>query len=358
MRIAICWSHISGYMTACWRELARRPGVELFILAFRNEGSVIAFNDDLTHGLNCRMLDDGERVDTSLIKSSVAAFKPDVIVVPGWFHQPYRDLIADPQFAPARKLMGMDTPFKGTLRQKLARFKLASYLKQFDRVMVPGERAWQYARYLGVPETKIQRGMYGVDYRALSPIHEARAQCAGGWPRRFMFTGRYVEEKGIDVLVEAYRRYRAGVGDPWPLTCFGMGPLKSQLAAQPGIEDVGFCQPAELADQMARHGAFILSSRYDPWPLAIVEACAAGLPVICTEACGSAVELVRPYFSGLTVAAGDADSLARALRWTHDHHADLSEFGRRAQGFAAAYSAEAWADRWQETLRDIFGTLG
>ena len=58
--------------------------------------------------------------------------------------------------------------------------------------------------------------------------------------------------------------------------------------------DRGFVQPADQAAIWAEHGAFALASRYDPWPLVIVEACAAGLPVIHSEACGSAVELVRP----------------------------------------------------------------
>ena len=34
MRIVICWSHVSGYMAACWRALAATPGVDLFVLGF------------------------------------------------------------------------------------------------------------------------------------------------------------------------------------------------------------------------------------------------------------------------------------------------------------------------------------
>ena len=51
--------------------------------------------------------------------------------------------------------------------------------------------------------------MYGVDYASLSPLYQRRVEQPGGWPRQFLFVGRYVEDKAIDVLIEAYAQYRA-----------------------------------------------------------------------------------------------------------------------------------------------------
>jgi glycosyltransferase involved in cell wall biosynthesis len=97
---------------------------------------------------------------------------------------------------------------------------------------------------------------------------------------------------------------------------------------------------------------FVLASHFDPWPLVVVESSAAGLPVLCTESCGSAVELVRSYFNGLTVATADIDALAGGMRWMHDHAGELSEMGRRGRELAAAYSAQMWAVRWSQATRD------
>jgi glycosyltransferase involved in cell wall biosynthesis len=194
--------------------------------------------------------------------------------------------------------------------------------------------------------------MYGIDCTLLEPLHAQRLHQPGGWPRRFLFAGRYVEEKGLDVLIDGYARYRRTTNDPWPLTCCGSGPMNAQLTAE-GVENLGFVQPQDLAAVMARAGAFVLPSRYDPWPLVIAEACAAGLPVICTEACGSAVELVRNLYSGWTVPTEDAASLARAMASADRKHQDLPEIGRRAQSFAAAYSAPVWADRWKVILTEL-----
>ena len=110
---------------------------------------------------------------------------------------------------------------------------------------------------------------------------------------------------------------------------------------------------AGIRKGIARHGALVLASRYEPWGLVIAESFAAGLPVICTEACGASVELVRSYYNGLTVATGDAEALADAMRWVHEHDDRLPEMGRNGCHFAAAFSTQVWAERWVNMFRDL-----
>ena len=100
-------------------------------------------------------------------------------------------------------------------------------------------------------------------------------------------------------------------------------------------------------------GALVLPSRYDPWPLVIPEAASAGLPILCTEDCGSAVEMIRPFFNGLMFPSDNISALAEAMRWTHEHYDQLPEMGRRAMEFSQAYSAQMWALRWMEMFRTI-----
>ena len=352
MRVAICWGGVSGYMAACWRELASRPGIDLLVLNQAGQQHNTAFAEEVTRGFNHRFLSEPT---AAAYAAAIREHRAEVVSLSGWLHPAFLEVAADPQFSAVPFLIGIDTPLQRTWRQRLGRVRLRTYLRRMSRIVVPGERAWQYARYLGFAESQIRRGLYGIDYNALAPLHERRVREAGErrWPGRFLFVGRYVPEKGLDVLVAAYRRYRAGVSDPWPLTCCGMGPQRDLIAGEPGVEDAGFIQPDQMPDMFARHGALVLSSRFDPWPLVIAEASAAGLPVVCTEACGSAVELVRNEYSGFTAATEDAESLSRALVRAHESHAKLPEMGRRAQAFAAAYSAQAWADRWERILREL-----
>ncbi len=350
MRLVICWASISGYMAACWRALAATPEVELLVIAMTAPREH-TFPAGLVAGLNCRLLDERERNDASLILSLVREHRPGVVYSTGWWHAPYRRLMADPSLASARKWIGIDTPWRGTLRQQVGRIAIGRYVRRMDRVFVPGERAWQYTQRLGVPEARVSRGLYGIDYDRFAPLYDRRRESPGGWPRRFLFVGRYHAEKGVPTLLDAYAMYRAGVPDPWPLTCCGSGELKPLLHGRDGVEDLGFVAPADLPDVLARSGAFVLSSHFDPWPLVVVESSAAGLPVICSEACGSSVELIRPHYNGLTVPTADAPALAQAMRCVHDRVAELPEWGRRAREAASAYSTSMFAARWVQALR-------
>ena len=352
IEVVVCWDQISGYMAACWRALSSMPGIRLHVLARQSgaAGMNAEFDDKVMSGISCRLLSVNEHEDDALIARLVIERRPDIVVVPGWYIGPYRRLLSNPSLAGAKMIMAMDTPRKYTWRQWFGRYQFRQYLRRISCLVVAGERSWQLARYLGVPENKILRGVYGIDYAAFAPAYQRRMESPDGWPRRFLFMGRYAPEKGLTSLLNAYQLYRDSVSEPWTLSCCGKGPLSSLLHGATGVEDRGFIQPADQPAVWAEHGALILPSRYEPWGQVIVEACASGLPVICTEACGASVELVRSSFNGTVVPTDDTGALSRAMIKLHSRASELPEMGRRSQVFAAAYGADVWAGRWHERL--------
>ncbi|MBG1271575.1 glycosyltransferase family 4 protein [Nostoc sp. WHI] len=351
LKVVFCWSDISGYMAACWRALDQTPDIDVFAIGFQARTET-AFSDQLMQGIPCRLLDIQERQDANLIKRLVLAESPDVVVLCGWLHKPYRKLAFASELCEAALVMTMDTPWWGTWKQHLAPWFLRSYLQSINSVVVAGERSWQYASRLGIEPANIAHGVYGIDYDSWSPLWEQRLQSE--WPRSFLFVGRYVAVKAIDVLVEAYQIYRSQASNPWTLVCCGQGTLESHLQGKPGIENRGFLQPSEMQAVWQSAGAFILPSRFDPWPLALVEAAAAGLPIICTDVCGSAVEVIRPWYNGLTVPKEQPQALAKAMLTLHDHYDELPTWGKRSQQLAAPYAANIWAARWQELLHNSY----
>jgi glycosyltransferase involved in cell wall biosynthesis len=349
MRVVICWPQISGYMAACWRALAKCDGISLFVLAFSAERDA-AFSQATMAGLDFELLDPIKRHDVAYVRDRVAAQRPDIVVIPGWLHPPYSALANDPAMTSVKFVMGIDTSFTGSWRQRLARLKIGRLIDRMDLVVVAGERAFQLARHLNVPEAKILRGVYGYDDELLRYVQEERTP---DWPRGFLYVGRYVHEKAIDVLQDGFMQYRASVDDPWPLTCCGMGPMAKAVAAAPGVANLGFVQPADLPRILLQHGAFVFVSRFEPWGVALAEAMASGLPPICSEACGASVELVRHLHNGLLIPTENPSALAEAMRWMHSHHDQLPEMGRRAREFALPFAAERWAQRWDERLKRL-----
>jgi len=356
MRVVICWTGVSGYLAACWRTLANRPDVALKIITFDEFGCANApFRKNVNEGLNCQPIGQDRFADVDYVAQLVAEFQPDIVVIAGWISPAYGRLPFHPLLKSTKFIMGSDTPRRDTFRQRLARLKIGRLLDRMDAIVVAGERAWQLMRYMGVPESKLRRGVYGIDQTLFDGLHARRVSQSDGWPRRFLFAGRYEQAKAVDLLAAGYRRYREAVPDPWPLICCGRGPMEKYFWGVPGLEDRGFVQPVDQPAVWESAGVFVLASRFDPWPLVIVEAAVAGLPILCSEACGSAVELVRSHHNGLTVPTGSATAIARAMLWFHTHWENLPTMGARSREMGSAYTTERWADRWTEMFRDVLG---
>src|SRR5574341_1066662 len=153
--VAFCWTRLSGYMAACWRSLAARPGVRLSVVAFTPYSADNAgFDPELLRGLDSLLLPPEQREDYGTVKGWLAERRPVFLAVGGWGRRLNRRLLVDPAFGSTRKLLFMDNVLRGDLRQWLGRFVLRRYLRRIDSVFVPGERSAMCARFLGVPVEK------------------------------------------------------------------------------------------------------------------------------------------------------------------------------------------------------------
>ena len=349
VKVVFCWAEASGYMAACWRALAARPGVDVHIVLPQQlfNWQKNRFGDELEGLSNEMFLPKDPNIEAWLLEA-VTRQRPDAVVVCGWIYWPYTRLVRSPALREARMILGMDSPWRGTWTQRLARFRLAPTLRRCSVVVTAGERSATYARKLGVPEERIRTGYYGFDYQRFGRVAAFRP--ASSWPRQFLFVGRYVAQKDLGTLVAAYARYRGLVSDPWGLTCCGDGRESGLLVNQPGVVDIGFKLPSELPEVFRTHGAFVMASHFEPWGVAIAEAAASGLPLVCTTACGASVDLIRPYYNGLVAAPRDVEGLARAMQWVHEHESELPLMGQRSHALAEAFSAESWAARWHNYL--------
>lgn len=150
-------------------------------------------------------------------------------------------------------------------------------------------------------------------------------QASGG----ALYVGRLSAEKGADVLLEAWR------GSQLPLRLVGEGPERerlAELAAQaPGAELTGFESPNQVARRLEEAGLVILPHRWEePFGLVVIEAFAAGRPVIASNLGGPA-ELIDHGVNGLLVPAGDPEALARAAQDLLRDPARLAAMGRAAR---------------------------
>jgi glycosyltransferase involved in cell wall biosynthesis len=139
-------------------------------------------------------------------------------------------------------------------------------------------------------------------------------------PRRpgpaFLCMSRLSPEKGVEVLLEGWRRAFPD-GDP-PVRLTAGGPLGPQLQAEygtlPGVTFLGHVERETLMDELSQARAVVIPSRcYEGFPRVVVEAYAASVPLVASRF-GSLTELVEDGVTGLHVEMGNPDDMARALR--------------------------------------------
>jgi len=131
---------------------------------------------------------------------------------------------------------------------------------------------------------------------------------------RLVFVGRLTAIKGVRVLLDALAQARLPAAE---LTLVGDGDERAALEAEArrlGLTArfLGYRAQAEVAAELARADALVLPSFAEGVPVVLMEAMAAGRPVIATRV-GGVAELVEDGASGFLVAPGDAAGLAGAL---------------------------------------------
>lgn len=278
----------------------------------------------------------------------VERLRPDVLLVTSWNYGVYVRL-ARAWRQRALRVMVMDNPWSATLKQWAGVAVSRMYLKPaFDIAFLPNERQRVFARKLGFGEDQIWDGVYCCD----QPRFEAGRVNRPEDQRSFLYVGRLVTQKGVDVLLRAYAAYRRQVDDPWPLHIAGTGPLEQAAAAADGVTTLGFQQPTTLPRIFAGAGCFVLPSIVEPWGIVLHEAAASGLPIICTTACGASLDLVRNGYNGFTVPAGDADALTDAMLLVARMPAERrGTLGLAGLDLSRQLTPDRWADVLDERVR-------
>ena len=156
----------------------------------------------------------------------------------------------------------------------------------------------------------------------------------------------------VDVLIDAFAQIQKRYPDA-TLTIAGVGRLEGALRAQAGaacahgVRFVGRIEPAEMPRLYTEADVFLNASVVDNQPLSILEAMAAGLPVV-TTAPGDIGNMVRPHETGLIVPKPDPDRFARAVAALFDDPAWAARLGESARQAADEYTWRVQRTGWRD----------
>jgi glycosyltransferase involved in cell wall biosynthesis len=166
----------------------------------------------------------------------------------------------------------------------------------------------------------------------------------------FLFVGRLAGEKGVDTLLQAW----SALGSSARLVVVGEGPEGDRLrrSAPDGVEFRGRVPAGEVPAVLAGARALLVPSRwYEAAPRIIVEAYAAGVPVVASRF-GALLEIVEDDVSGYLVPPGDAAGWAQRIRALEDD-ATSERLGEGARAlWAERYSPERGLEGLERAYRE------
>jgi glycosyltransferase involved in cell wall biosynthesis len=199
----------------------------------------------------------------------------------------------------------------------------------------------------------LSRRVHVIPNFVARPARTATSLAASG-PKRLFGVGRLVPAKGFDLLIAAFARV-AGPRPDWSLTILGEGrerPRLAALAARLGVAD-RVAMPGRVAnpaDHLVEGHAFALSSRFEGFPNALLEAMACGLPVVAFDCPHGPADAIVHEHDGLLVPAGDVAALAASLARLMDSPLDRSRLGQNAKDVVAKLGPEQVLPRWTALL--------
>lgn len=213
-----------------------------------------------------------------------------------------------------------------------------------DYSLAPSKAVLQYMTSIGVEDVGLWKR--GVDADRFHPGYknaEMRAKLSDGHPEAplLLYVGRLGQEKQVDKL--------RAIVDQIPhvrLAIVGDGPERENLEAHfagTNTKFLGYMQGEALSQAYASSDVFVFPSALETFGLVVVEAMAAGLPVVASRV-GGIPDVVNEGVTGYTFDVGDTDALVQGVRQAIATPQTLSQMGVAARRYAETQSWPAMMD--------------
>lgn len=309
IRVVIFYSVMAHYVTGVLEALKKcGKGLDIDVVFWdkRSPNSNLYKVEEL-ESVRCHAR---SLLDNKALLDLLHTRNPHITYISGWMDKGYLQAIKRYRSEGGRTqvVCGIDDQWKGTLRQRLGQIYFRFfYRKIFDFMWVSGKPQYHYAQRFGYDHERIISNMLSADTSVFDQKHF--------FSRRFIFVGRFVPVKGLDLLLDAYLSLPAETRSEWPLILIGDGGIKHDIEkrASERITVKPFMQPDALREELMHGGVACIPSHEEQWGVAIHEMALLGYPLIISSACGAATEFLITGYNGFLFRKGDAGSLRDAM---------------------------------------------
>jgi glycosyltransferase involved in cell wall biosynthesis len=345
LRLAVVISHPVQYYAPIFRELANRVDLHVFFgqrllpsqQAAAGFGVPFDWDVDLLSGYQSSFLHNAAHnpspdryfgCDTPDIGQHLMNGRFDVLLTAGWYQKAHAQAIWSAKRQHMPVIVRGDSQLstqRNAAKRAIKHITFPRLLRVFDAALYVGERSFKYYRHYHYPLERLFFSPHCVDnawFREKS-TRDARTKLRVEHnieeaTEVVLFAAKLIPRKRpLDIIDAVARLNRAGRNIV--LMIAGSGPLSEEMAAcaaemRVRLVPLGFCNQSQMPLAYAAADVLVLpSDQRETWGLVANEALASGLPVVVSDACGCAIDLVRAGSAVRTFPMGDIDALGENI---------------------------------------------
>lgn len=222
---------------------------------------------------------------------------------------------------------------------------LVSHLKRLDRFVVLTEE--DKASWTELSNVEVIPDPLAFEIDKVSPLTN----------KRVIAVGRYVYQKGFDLLLQAWKTIEQQHPD-WELAIYGMGdrtPYEQVITDLQINKDRChlYGSTPDIKAEYLNSSLFAFSSRFEGFGMVLIEAMACGLPVVSFDCPCGPKDIVRHKEDGLLVPSGRPDLLAEALHQVMGNGSLRQKMAAEAINNAKRFQLDGIAMRWKQLFEDV-----
>ena len=174
--------------------------------------------------------------------------------------------------------------------------------------------------------------------------------------KRVIAVGRYVPQKGFDLLIEAWRNV-ADEHPDWSLFVYGEGNKEpyQKLVDEYNLNNCCHLESAksDIAEFYANSSIFVLSSRFEGFGIVLLEAMSCGVPVVSFACPCGPRDIIHDGIDGLLVSNGDTGQLAVKINYLIENNDERKQMGLHAKKNAKRYDITGIGQRWKNVFEKL-----
>jgi glycosyltransferase involved in cell wall biosynthesis len=371
VRLAFVTSHPIQYYAPLFRALAQELDLVVFFAheatasdqARAGFGVEFDWDVDLLSGYANEFLHNVARqpaldrfsgCDTPEIGERLRKGRFDGVLVQGWYLKSFLQAVF------AAKRQGLPVLMRGdshlvtprtALKRTAKSLVYPAFLRLFDAALYVGQRSRAYWLRYGYPISRLFFSPHCIDthWFAARATPQARADLRaqldiGSTAKVVLFAGKLVALKRPVDVISAAARLRAE-GRNLCVLVAGAGPLESEMRAAARatgvpIHMLGFCNQNAMPNAYAAADVLVLPSGRETWGLVANEALACGLPIVLSDAVGSAPDLAGDGSAGRTFPLANVGALAHAIGQLLDSPPSSGAMAEKSAAFSLEHAVD------------------